>query len=1517
MNQPSSGGGGSSSRGRGHRGSSRGGSRGSLSAKYWAGRGGRNHGQGGGQNNNNSNNNAMVMNKNNSNYNSNNSDGIEGSGNRGSHQNRGGSHRGRRGGHGNNSNNNNSGQGGGDAMDISSTGNRQNRQQGINNNYNNSNNYNNNNRQGGGGNNNSNSDMMDLSGASSRSSRRGGRGGQGQGGGGQSDGDSMVMDVRANQNQNQRARRGGRGGNAMNYQGGQGFGDGGDAMDLSGASMGRGNRGSGRGRGGGGGGGGAGERMEVDNSHNSFSNQRGRGRNNSNSSSPFGTSPGASGGRGRAKQSRDVMMQDGGDGSPFGGGSNRGRGNRQQNQNHMMVENNNFANQNNNINQQQQSQRGGKQAMRGGRGGKGQGPKLMFDPVTHDVSMEGNVIGARASVFDAKRQQKQQFGANRDAAMSDLSPGLGSLKGFDPMGASPKKARSPFAVAERNRLFKDRPVTPAGGVGRGASVFQTPVAKFQEQKKKNSESIFRLNKQQQQRDQGGNVDMGGEEDYEQAYGDGGEQQEDYDGDEVEFVGQTTAKFTRPNPLRGSSSTSVSSGKFEFRPTMGYNAIKPDKPKIFQFNPVVLSEEEESGGQGEEDYEQEDNYDDENDDYDNDEGDWNDGDGQEESDYDEPTPPKRQSTLSAAFSTSKRQTETAVPKPAATQAKPAASAGGEIKTRGRGGSKFTDEDKFGHGPSFLDDDEPGGGGDPDEDDDGWDSREDEAPPPKLKQHASRALGRKQSFGGGGSDDAAVPSLRRNVSFDDENTGSKTKFSITFGDNSDDGEDPLPSRGGDKGGRKSSAEIAANISSIKERLQKERSGSISGLGEKTTLSSTTSNGQIDTREIESTLNGKYWTLGNSNKPQQKKGGSELGSEAAALKRSRRFNLGSQGDDESESRVSTSQSSKFQRGDQREHQRILRKVPQEAPLSPNSKRARRYQYYQTAEEEAEGPLEGTCPTMCPPEEMRFRQEQKALVIFEKYPGTENDPFPYTNEELCVKEFKKIDAIVKNEARNVRPFPVLKRTMDYLLTDVVSDDRGQPYHVLYSFICDRIRSIFQDLTVQHLNKSHPEETMSFFEKAIRFFIFSDQILCEEPGDNHDLKLQKERLNKALISLMKIYEDLGLQHIYTGNEPEFVAYHMLMCDKENHLKFILGLPDHVRKSEIVQFVLKVKTAIALNNCSAFFKLFNEADLLMASLMHNLYFEPVRKRALETFHKTMKGAVELSFIKDALNFDEMDDAIEFLYYYGIDVVDNNVEFTRIENGRHVSCSLVIPIEGRPRVHSAKLKEELLAVDPTWLIKEPLWVRLGQPEKVRAFSRQCETIGNNERRKLGLPLFPVGEYDDEPLEDGLEDEGMHVEGEIDSEQGEADNVEPDEHDEPAENEELGQELASDDGYQEGEEGEYHEAGEYEEHLDGDLGHQGENAGEYDEHGEEIGGVHDGHDEIGIEHYEDENEGEGDYLDDHGLDQDANLQPSLDEQQYQQKLFSPSKKTARSESCCDGFDSARSPEVSGVRVCATLD
>lgn len=62
-------------------------------------------------------------------------------------------------------------------------------------------------------------------------------------------------------------------------------------------------------------------------------------------------------------------------------------------------------------------------------------------------------------------------------------------------------------------------------------------------------------------------------------------------------------------------------------------------------------------------------------------------------------------------------------------------------------------------------------------------------------------------------------------------------------------------------------------------------------------------------------------------------------------------------------------------------------------------------------------------------MRQETKNLQFYERVRGTENDPIPRTNESLCVKEFKKIDAIVGIEADQLRTMRTLQKTLDYLL--------------------------------------------------------------------------------------------------------------------------------------------------------------------------------------------------------------------------------------------------------------------------------------------------------------------------------------------------------------------------------------------------------------------------------------------------------------------------------------------------------
>jgi hypothetical protein len=386
----------------------------------------------------------------------------------------------------------------------------------------------------------------------------------------------------------------------------------------------------------------------------------------------------------------------------------------------MMVETNNSTNSIKTQRSDRQQQRGGKQG--GNLAGNAKPIKLIFDPYSYDVSMDGNANNrAAASGFDAKRKQRQvASGVNRDAAMFDLSRGGTTtvMGGSDMMVSPRKKTKSPLSVAESRSLFKARSeASSTDGSGRGGGVFQSPADKMQAQKKKIADGIFRVNKQDgggqrgDGRDAGGNVDMEGvgAEGMGEGYGDGedyyGEEQEGQyeaeDDDEVQILGQSRAKFT---------TAARSSGRFDFCPTMGYNTIMEtkEKPKIFKFDPLVFSSSEEEASQYEDD-ENEGDYDDEYEETQEPQS-QRQRQQQQRQQQQRQTPSSNamtnsvsgrpQSSLSAQFSTSRRTEPTATTTTAAKQAaKPAAksadaSGQGGVKTRGRGGSKFTSEDKFG-------------------------------------------------------------------------------------------------------------------------------------------------------------------------------------------------------------------------------------------------------------------------------------------------------------------------------------------------------------------------------------------------------------------------------------------------------------------------------------------------------------------------------------------------------------------------------------------------------------------------------------------------------------------------------------------------------------------------------------------------------------------------------------------------------------------------------------------------------
>ena len=100
----------------------------------------------------------------------------------------------------------------------------------------------------------------------------------------------------------------------------------------------------------------------------------------------------------------------------------------------------------------------------------------------------------------------------------------------------------------------------------------------------------------------------------------------------------------------------------------------------------------------------------------------------------------------------------------------------------------------------------------------------------------------------------------------------------------------------------------------------------------------------------------------------------------------------------------------------------------------------------------VEGTCQLMCPLNERLARERQQRLHIFEIMKGTEGQRQPKGDPSAVVKEFTRCAAGKDIGREQLRPANVLLTTMNYLI-DNIADRNDQPWHVVYSFMSDRIR--------------------------------------------------------------------------------------------------------------------------------------------------------------------------------------------------------------------------------------------------------------------------------------------------------------------------------------------------------------------------------------------------------------------------------------------------------------------------------
>ncbi|XP_047954158.1 SAC3 family protein A [Salvia hispanica] len=223
------------------------------------------------------------------------------------------------------------------------------------------------------------------------------------------------------------------------------------------------------------------------------------------------------------------------------------------------------------------------------------------------------------------------------------------------------------------------------------------------------------------------------------------------------------------------------------------------------------------------------------------------------------------------------------------------------------------------------------------------------------------------------------------------------------------------------------------------------------------------------------------------------------------------------------------------------------------------------------------------------------------------------------------------------------------------------------YLYRCDQLKSIRQDLTVQHIRN---ELTVKVYETHARMAI--------EAGDLPEY-------NQCQSQLKTLYAE-GI----SGCHMEFAAYNLLcvILHSNNNRDLVSAmsrLPHDAKKDIAVKHALAVRSAVISGNYVMFFKLYKMAPNL-GTLLMDLYVEKMRYAAVKCISRSYRPTVPVSYISQILGFssatptseagDEkevegVEECMEWLKAHGACLISDGSEETLLDTKTSVS-SLYMP-----------------------------------------------------------------------------------------------------------------------------------------------------------------------------------------------------------------------------------------------------
>ncbi|XP_044756715.1 germinal-center associated nuclear protein [Coccinella septempunctata] len=312
------------------------------------------------------------------------------------------------------------------------------------------------------------------------------------------------------------------------------------------------------------------------------------------------------------------------------------------------------------------------------------------------------------------------------------------------------------------------------------------------------------------------------------------------------------------------------------------------------------------------------------------------------------------------------------------------------------------------------------------------------------------------------------------------------------------------------------------------------------------------------------------------------------------------------------------------------------------------------------------GKCETMCPIEEMKMRQREKLLHVFEMVPGTEKRN-PLVDPNRAVKMYNRSAAgkFMTNE-NFLRPPDVLLKTVKFLLENVIEDTRYS-WLTKYDFITDRLRAVRQDMIIQNVSRS---QAISLLEPMVRFHAYSAYWSCDQDIYHFDPHLNRKTLQECLNNLLILYdqvekfpsshyEERFLNHINISR-PFFEALNLILnLGNEEILFRLICLPTKFRTS-IVKTAILMAVNYMRKNFVKVCRYIRDLTPLLAGISI-LQLPVVRRKTLQIMsvaYSSKNLKFPLHDLKQLLIYESINDVFEDCTHFGLHTNEDCVHFDK-------------------------------------------------------------------------------------------------------------------------------------------------------------------------------------------------------------------------------------------------------------------